>query len=401
MILSNNADLSNGVTIYTQEGVAGGNDNSADSGLVLYHVPEIYKNTNYRYVGIYKDTVSFINSQWRLKLSYGIMDIYVRTAAYGPLTDAASDSMVYTITNSTGHAGAYAVDNDPATYYESGSATDAKRNNLVVDLGASYPIASIGYLPMNNDTAAANYSIYVSNDPQFATKTLVHSQGATVADKVNATTYKLFDENTYRYVLVEKTAGTGKLGVAEINVNVPVEYYADAAGVNRANLEIKNRGVKVWRSAAPGLSNAQVGQLNEENTLQTYEHYWNSLTEDSTEAIYMYYDLGAEGAKVDTIAFADYAAGTDASNLARRSDFKVILSNNADLSNGVTVYVQEGVAGGNDNSADSGLVLYHVPEAYKNTNYRYVGIYKDTVSFINNQWRLKLSYGIMDIYTQK
>ncbi len=399
VILSNNADLSNGVTVYTQTGVAGGNDGSADSGLVLYHVPEEYKNTNYRYVGIYKDTTAYINASWRLKLGYGIMDVYVRNAAYGALTDAASDSMVYTITNSTGHGGAYAVDNDPATYYESGSATDAKRNNLVVDLGAAYPIASIDYLPMNNDTAAANYSIYVSNDPQFASKVLVHSQGATIADKVNPATYKLFDETPYRYVLVEKE--TGKLGVAEINVNVPLSYYADALGVKRANLEIKNRGVKVWRSKTSSFSNAQVGQLNGENTLQTYEHQWNGLTADSTESIYMYYDLGANGAKVDTIAFADCAENAYEPNLERRKNFKVILSNNADLSNGVVVYTQTGVAGGNDGSADSGLVLYHVPEEYKNTNYRYVGIYKDTTAYINASWRLKLGYGIMDIYTQK
>ncbi|MBQ7097069.1 MAG: discoidin domain-containing protein [Clostridia bacterium] len=402
VVLSNNADLSNSVTVYTQNGIAGGNDGSKDSGLVLYHVPEVYKNNNYRYVGIYKDTKSYVNAAWSLRLGYGIMDIYTakpKQVEYDSVTDAASDSMVYTITNSTGHAGAYAVDNDPATYYESGSATDAKRNNLVVDLGASYPIASIDYLPMNDDTAASNYSIYVSNDPQFATKELVHSQGATVADKTNATNYPMYDETPYRYVLVENE--TGKLGIAEINVNVPSEYYADAAGVSRANFEIKNRGTKVWRSKTSTLSNAQVGQLNGENTLQTYEHFWNELTSDSTEVLFMYYDLGASGAKVDTIAYADYASGTDASNLARRSNFKVILSNNVDLSNGVTIYTQTGVAGGNDGSKDSGIVLYHVPEAYKNTNYRYVGIYKDATEYINASWRLKLGYGIMDIYTQK
>ncbi len=300
-------DLEDADVLAIQDGIAG-LPTYGYSGLIIYDVPQQFASKRYEYIVFYKDT------KYENKLQLRMNSVYVynyQTAeTYGAVTDAASDSMVYTITNSTGHGGLYAVDNDPATYYESGSSTDAKRNNLVVDLGASYPIASIDYLPMNDDTAASNYSIYVSNDPQFQNKVLVHRQGTTIADKVNASNYLVFDEESYRYVLVEKE--TGKLGVAEINVNIPSEYYADAVGIYRANLDVKNRGVKVWRSAAPGLSNAQVGQLNGENTLQTYEHYWNSLTEDSTEAIYMYYDLGAGGAKIDTIAFADYAAGTDA-----------------------------------------------------------------------------------------
>ncbi len=388
-----------------QDGIAG-LPKQGYSGLILYHVPEQFQNKVYEYIGFYKDSkynngtpddTSDDKLQLRMNNIYIFNCEKVKKSEF--LTDAASDSMVYSITNSTGHSGACAVDNDPATYYESGSSTDAKRNNLVVDLGAAYPIASIDYLPMSDDTAAANFSIYVSNDPQFQNKTLVHSQGLAVADKDNMTNYKVLDSTPYRYVLVEKNPGTGKLGIAEINVNVPTDLYADKAGVSRANLEIKNRGAKVWRSATDTLVKAQVGQVNGENTLQTYEHYWNGLTADSTKNIYMYYDLGANGARVDTIAFADCALGTDVPNLSRRSNFRVILSNNADLSKGVTIYTQEGIAGGNDASADSGLVLYHVPEEYKNTKYRYVGIYKDTVEYFNSAWRLKLAYGIMDIYT--
>ena len=396
-------DLADCDILTVQDGIAG-LPGQGYSGLILYPVPEQFRNKAYEYIGFYKDKKYDNGTQDTSddKLQLRMNSIYIFNCENrNLLTDAASDSMVYTITNSAGHGGFCAVDNDPATYYESGSATDAKRNNFVVDLGAEYPIESIEYLPMNDAVAASNYSIYVTNDSQFSDKMLVHGQGSIVADTVNPSTYKLEGSKPFRYVLVEKESGMGKLGIAEINVNVSTDSYGDKAGVSRANLEVRNRGSKVWRSETDTLAKAQVGQLNGENTLQTYEHYWNGLTADSKEVLYMYYDLGAGGAKIDTIAFADCAENANEPNLERRRNFKVILSNNADLSEGAVIYTQKDIAGGNDSSADSGLVLYHVPEEYQDTNYRYVGIYKDSVAYLNAGWRLKLGYSIMDIYTVK
>ncbi len=302
------------------------------------------------------------------------------------LTDAAAGCAAFASTWKLGFEPVNAVDGDSETFWESGNSTNEHR--FVLDLGASYVIDTIGYLPQDDEEAALGFEIYLSNDNEFLDKTSVYSQGDSAVSTTEKTYLTVDEADAFRYVVVEKPVSEGSLGIAEINVYVQnageeIEHEATYHHVNNNMKGNRYGGAPAGLSANTFSCETDVGQ--------------KAFHTSNGNPIYFMFDLGV----AQNIGYVTYSGSTAAeipseNDLGHRTDFKVIGSNSSDYSNYDVLATQVGLAG-NPDSNYSGMVLYKTDEAYKNNKYRYVGI----MSEILIGGKVRFAVNSMNIFASK
>jgi len=281
----------------------------------------------------------------------------------------------------TGYEPAKAVDGDVSTFYTNNTTHYGVR--FIVDLEQAYPIFAIDYAARNDGESGKNFYIYVSNDPTFDTKKLVHSQGDTLLSS-GGERFSLPDSYlNYRYVMVEKAPGLGDLGISELQVLVPEASFTSSTATP-ANCLSKNRPVETSHS-----------HDNAKNLTSVYTNEFYGAAEAAGDEFYAFIDLG-KPMPLDYVAISSHVpTDTDPELLGLhalyRRNFQLIASNDPNFAKEndvILAYEKEPIS-------PDGLRLY--PVSGEQDYYRYVGVRALAVG--EDLIRLRLNQ--LDVYTKR
>ncbi len=321
-----------------------------------------------------------------------------------------------------------AVDGDESTEWTGVQINPSYNDYFILDLGASYPITSLSFTP-SATAVIGDGELIVSgaNTTKFTDKTQISQTINGVTSSVN--NVGLRDKNSYRYIIFQlfrNSAEASVLGFKEIVVNTTAEAAAshNAPGLVEA---------AAFNADAPIMAVAK--EADRCGTDADRLAMAVAVDSDPTTGAAVDYTWGFNGQyfalimtelaipkKLTHIAYQ--TATPNSYDFDCAADFLIIGSNKKpsegkyatySSATGHTLYEDnfdilaryEGAPYGlhfvtrtDDNLYDTGLQIFEVDDAYKNTEYKYVGLLKiqNSPGARNNSIRLRA--GTIQAYTR-
>jgi len=376
---------SSGAPTFEGEGAA------RDSGLLIYEVAAAYRDTAYRFVGIYKASGYL-----------GGSTLQVYKQAPPPLREVAANRPAFSYSSKAGTAPALALDGDNATAWISAHNDATAHDNFVIDLGQAKPVEKIEVLLAENDSAKT-FTVYASNDLSKSRTKLVDVTASAFSNASSLTTIYTGDgRNSYQYLVIDKAPSADALGFAEIKVS------ARAAKEKSAPTSI----MSVGKGIVTNLTGAAAGMTDQSAETRLYG------VVDPGVTLYAFVDLG-ESLPVSHVAYQNIVGDPGSDTLTHRNkystDFKIVATNddittipleNAhfdELTDMITGIPYMGPALGTNmtgfgNDRDTGLWIFETKENKQANSYRFVGIMKtEEVTIVQNDFRLGAS--TLQVYT--
>ncbi|MBQ7097419.1 MAG: S-layer homology domain-containing protein [Clostridia bacterium] len=354
---------------------------------------------NYRYVICTSPTRDFVNDS---SASSCGMVAYVseitpyKDAAYveegngGEVTEPidavelATGKAVFTYGSLDGTDPALAVDGDSDTYWKSVTETGGVNKSIVVDLGADCVIEKYAIIP-NATGTAKNLKVYGATEAKPGTR-VFHKDivgvfdmnvGKSITD--SGLGYITWDEKpTYRYLTFETTNSVFEISDISIMGAVADGGEAKSESVVRitdnATIYASNDGTQYNMTIDAFANRGNVADTNPSTSFGMNQG-------GESGVIRITYDLGAEMSVSYMVyqysGMEDY--GNNLTLFATNSLDKVFDETNVDKIGFIEkpVFV----------NSNTGLLVFEVPEEFKDNKYRYVGIYKKDYA-LNNLRRL-------------
>ena len=268
------------------------------------------------------------------------------------------------------------------------------RPRLVVDLNEEYPIKMVEIVPARATSFRKPFSIYLANEGDFSDKLLLyHSEtGGNMYETTKLVVSELIDYEyafkNYKYVMVEGEPGTN-FGLAELKVFVAgndIQELKDNSVLNISDLTPKTRmfATNGYSGKLPTLT----CDMENSTTFITAQGAYNKEQ-------YMFFEFEAPKA-VDVITLVmstDTGKGSGVSDTDLRTDFQIVArnDNNFKSTDGETVLIDYKDTLAKNNGSTSDLCVFEIPEEYKTSKFKYIGIRKSPSANNNNVGQLSIS----------
>jgi len=284
------------------------------------------------------------------------------------VTNIATNKSGFAINSAAGTDPRLALDGNSATYWQSKGAYGL-RSELIIDLGAAYPIEALGFMP-SVAGAADNIKVYGANNAMFTDK----AQLATVTTLAaptqgeDLTNFLTTGNRTtaYRYVIIErpKEATETPFGFAEIAV-----YTLNANAAEQA----ENGAVSLMTFGKKEYLANEGSRFNDQSNVatSTRQHFVDDdpttgtgFTQAAGNVLRMMVDLGV-AMPISHVAYQNKNSASYGSN------FRIVATNNEDFMNATYATLATVGVPTYDNDSNTGLLIFPVTDT---TAYRYVGI---------------------------
>ena len=308
----------------------------------------------------------------------GLIDILPTSRIYVSSTYADNSSKPYTVNK--------LWDNNKETDWASLAETGQAR--LVVDFGKPIKVSLVEFYGARMSNMRKDFNVYLSNDGEFVEKDLLYNyvSGAQGANyKLNPSTTDTITQDKYRYLMFEAAVAGTKFGMSELRV------YANATQVGMGDNSVVNvsdltqEASYISSATYAGWAKSRATDMNANSEFITSQGtYYQSR--------YMFIDLGAPK-KLDSISLIIGTSsgrgkpdGVYIDPVTLRTDFDIVARNDSNVANTTNETVLINYTGtlGPDTGDSSGFCVLEVPDEYKNTEFRYIGIRKDPTTANNN-----------------
>lgn len=257
-------------------------------------------------------------------------------------------------------------------------------NRLIVDLGKTTNIRLVEFVSARMSDFRKPFNIYLSNDGECISKELLYeynggNQGVTYS--VIPSTVKSITADEYRYLIIEGKNVGEKIGLAELRVysNASDANTFDNSIINISNLATQKR--ITTSTAYAGWSGTRAVDMNSSSEFITAQGHYQKDE-------HFYIDLG-KAKMIDSVSLIiskSSGIGSTATPVDLRTDFDIVArnDNNFTSSDNETVLVDYTGTLGPDTGDTSGFCVIEVPDKYKDTEFRYIGIKKKPTTANNN-----------------
>ncbi|MBQ7097087.1 MAG: S-layer homology domain-containing protein [Clostridia bacterium] len=368
-------------------------DGQDNSGLIVFDVPDEFKDNLYSWVGIIKPCAS--PEQKYTRLSVNTFQAYAPKAAgeeggeggegegggeiipddgfdLSELSDVAAGKPAFSISSDEGTAPRQALDGDTETYWTAKN-FESNSEQLIVDLGNTYTVKGIGILPAFSGSAD-NMTVYGVSDALFKDKTAI-------LNVETIDTEEMYVEEAasgeYRYIIFERSADAedADFALAEVAVYVPNAEAENDATSGAVSLMTLNKPIFMSNLAN---SHDNTSKYNESKKAGFNDDNPTTSAGDATsETVPMRIitDMGMD-VKLSHVAVQVKSGSADYGNA-----FKIVATDSYssakdNFSEGHYDVIAQVDTLNRDSKNDSGLVVVEVPEALKDNKYRYVGVIK-------------------------
>lgn len=374
-------------------------DGTKSTGLMVFEVPEELRANKYRYVGFVKlvDTINrFAVSTIQVYANGGGGDIGGGDEELGPddVTNVAVDKAAMAYGSAAGSAPYMAVDGDPDTAWISTGA-NGFHDQLLIDLGASYPVAALGVLPVSGDSARS-FTVYGANDAMQTDKKALLSVGTEISDASQMSFLPTGQSDSFRYIIIDQISGQPALGFSEFAVYTPNEFAGEAADSGKVSImSVGKKSFMTNVSTSNDVANLPIATkgdrtgLTDSDPTMTYGFTGSALC-------HIFLDLGAS-VPLSHVAYQAKVPGSADYMLDNAANFLVVATNNADFKSGDYEVIGQVGTPKLDGQNNTGLLVFPVSEAQRGKTYRYVGIVKPkpTLGAIT-----RLSANTIQVYTK-
>ncbi len=318
-----------------------------------------------------------------LKVLAALPDAYVDilpiSRVYVSSTYADNTSKPKTISNLS--------DNDKETDW-AGLGETKFANRLIVDFGKAIPVRLVEFVSARMTNFRNDFTMYLSNDNEFLEKDVLYNYvagGQGVTYRVVPATVDTIKSDKYRYLVIDGNAVNTKIGMSELRVyaNATDAIMTDNSLINITDL---TPGSSFSTSTAyAGWSASRATDMSANTEFITAQGHYNKDE-------YVFVDLGS-AKKVDSLSLL---IGTSSGRgnpdgvlidpAYLRTDFDIVArnDNNFTKTEDETVLINYTGTLGPDTGDSSGLCILEVPDEYKNTEFRYIGIRKVPTAANNN-----------------
>ncbi len=389
-------------------------DGQSNSGLIVFDVPDEFKDNLYSWVGIIKPCAS--PEQKYTRLSVSTFQAYAPKAAdeggeggeggegegggeiipddgfdLSQYSDVAAGKPSFALSSDEGTAPRQALDGNAETYWKAKN-FESNSEQLIVDLGDTYTVKGIGILPAFSGSAD-NMTVYGVSDLLFKDKTAILNVGTIDSEELYV---EEATSGEFRYIIFERSAAAEDtdFAIAEVAVYVPNAEAENDATSGSVSLMTLNKPIFMSNLAN---SHDNTSKYNESKKAGFNDDNPTTSAGDATSEtapMRIITDMGMD-VKLSHVAVQVKNSSADYGNAFKivATDSYSSAKDNFNEGHYDVIAVVDTL--NRDSAKDSGLVVVEVPDALKDNKYRYVGVIKPHATNLtgaaNNFNRLEIS----------